>query len=529
MPLSSYAKTAQHLMHLIVTRNANVPNFALFLGSGASVTSGVRTAEDMIEDWRRLLFKRSSSTIPYDTWLTAQSWSHSDDEYSLLFEEIYDQPLQRRAYIEEVVKDGHPSWGYVYLTNFLANRIFDVVFTTNFDDLLNEACYLYSDGLRPIVAAHDSAIQGIRVTSGRPKLIKLHGDFLYDNIKNTLAELETLEANTKKKLGQFAQEYGLVVLGYSGRDRSVMDTLELLLRDEDNYKQGVYWCQRRGAEVSGRLESLLRKDRVYLVDIDGFDEFAADLHAEADLSLPRPISRPFDMARDRARLFVDVRPQLKEHSIIGKDIRRLLMGLNTHIPVLPLSVEAATLAAKGEVEKALIVWDQAYEEDPHDIGIAGSYAEALLAAGKHEKLAQFVPDSPLSDDQKIYLLLRAEENELVVDLASEVLNMTSKSHSDASLDKAYIRINRAIALKRLDRIEEMERDLETLGQDGSTADINLRAGVAALRGNKEEMFIAIEQALGKSLSSHQLVEFPVFEDYRDDPEFRRLIERAMLE
>ena len=242
MSIVSNEKTAEHLMHLILTRNGDIPNFSLLLGSGASSTSGVLTAEDMIEEWRPLTFSHSGSNDSYLKWRDNQRWFRHEDEYSMLFEAIYDQPSQRRVYVEECVKNAHPSWGYVYLTNLLSNRFFDVVFTTNFDDLINEACYLYSDGLRPIVAAHDSAIQGIRVTSGRPKIIKLHGDFLYDNIKNTLAELETLETNTKRKLNQFAQEYGLVVIGYSGRDRSVMDTLELLLRDEENYKQGVYWC-----------------------------------------------------------------------------------------------------------------------------------------------------------------------------------------------------------------------------------------------------------------------------------------------
>ena len=230
MSTSSNEKSAEHLMHLIVTRNGEVPNFSLLLGSGASATSSVKTAQDMIEEWRSLLFGRSDSADSFESWLSNQNWFKHEDEYSILFEAIYDQPSQRRIYVEECIKIAHPSWGYVYLTNLLAKHFFDVVFTTNFDDLINEACYLYSDGLRPIVAAHDSAIQGIRVTSGRPKIIKLHGDFLYDNIKNTLAELETLETNTKRKLNQFAQEYGLIVLGYSGRDRSVMDTLELLLR-----------------------------------------------------------------------------------------------------------------------------------------------------------------------------------------------------------------------------------------------------------------------------------------------------------
>ena len=191
MSIWSNEKTAEHLMHLIVTRNGDVPNFSLLLGSGASSTSRVRTAQAMVEEWRRLIFNRSGSTDKYSKWLADQIWFKHEDEYSMLFEEIYDQPSQRRVYVEECVKGAHPSWGYVYLTSLLTNHFFDVVFTTNFDDLINEACYLYSDGLRPIVAAHDSAIQGIRVTSGRPKIIKLHGDFLYDNIKNTLAELET--------------------------------------------------------------------------------------------------------------------------------------------------------------------------------------------------------------------------------------------------------------------------------------------------------------------------------------------------
>ena len=223
MSIQSNTKVPEHLMHLITTRNGKVPNFSLLLGSGASITSGIPTAQDMVDRWRALLYKRSDRDDGYQEWLSGQNWFEHEDEYSILFETVYDQPAQRRVYVEECVKDAHPNWGYVYLTNLLANRFFDVIFTTNFDDLINEACYLYSDGLRPIVAAHDSAIQGVRVTSGRPKIIKLHGDFLYDNIKNTLAELETLETNTKRKLNQFAQEYGLVVIGYGGRDRSVMD------------------------------------------------------------------------------------------------------------------------------------------------------------------------------------------------------------------------------------------------------------------------------------------------------------------
>ena len=482
----------------------------------------------MIQEWRRLLFDRSGDDTGYQEWLAGQNWFKHEDEYSILFETIYDQPSQRRVYVEECIKDAHPSWGYVYLTNLLSNRFFDVAFTTNFDDLINEACYLYSDGLRPMVAAHDSAIQGIRVTSGRPKIIKLHGDFLYDNIKNTLAELETLETNTKRKLNQFAQEYGLVVLGYSGRDRSVMDTLELLLRDEENYKQGVYWCLQRGATKSRRLESLLRRDRVYLVEVDGFDQFMAGLHEEAHLDLPKPIARPFDMARDRTRVFLEVEDELKSHPVIGSHIREVLKSMDTHrlTLTLPLPVEATILSSIGEFSKAIPIWEQAFNEDPTGRFIADGYADALAAAGKDEELAEFVSEAPIAIHNKVYFLLRAGRNQEVIDLATTALSEPSTTERSRSEHREYVRINRAIALKRLGRRDEMMADLDFLEQNGDPREVNIRAGVAALRGDKEGMFAALNQALHKTITPQQLTQFPVFEDYRDDSDFLELIRSA---
>src|SRR5215813_4715394 len=108
------------------------------------------------------------------------------------------------------------------------------------------------------------------MTSERPKIIKLHGDFLFDNIKNTVSELETLEANMRQKFTQYASEFGLIVIGYRGADRSVMDTLSLLLRNEALFQYGVYWCFRKGSKLSPKPEALLQYRRFRLVEIDGF-------------------------------------------------------------------------------------------------------------------------------------------------------------------------------------------------------------------------------------------------------------------
>lgn len=118
-------------------------------------------------------------------------WYDPSKEYSSLFERKYNLQRQRRIFVEKEVSDATPSLGYAYLTSLVNQTYFNTIFTTNFDDLINEAFYFYSDQ-RPIVCAHDSSIDSITVTSKRPKVIKLHGDYLFDDIKATTRETESL-------------------------------------------------------------------------------------------------------------------------------------------------------------------------------------------------------------------------------------------------------------------------------------------------------------------------------------------------
>lgn len=182
-------------------------------------------------------------------------------------------------FVENEVRNATPSIGYAYLTSLVDQSYFNTIFTTNFDDLVNEAFFFYGKQ-RPIVCAHDSSINSITVTSKRPKIIKLHGDYLFDDIKSTDRETESLGQNMKDKFIEFAKDFGMIIVGYAGGDRSVLDVLSLLLKNEDYFKNGLYWCIRRDSEISEELKRLLWKDRVYFVEIDGFDEFFAEIYSD---------------------------------------------------------------------------------------------------------------------------------------------------------------------------------------------------------------------------------------------------------
>jgi NAD-dependent SIR2 family protein deacetylase len=526
--------TAEHLVDLVLDRSGGPANYALFIGAGASLNSGVKTADQMVEVWRNRLYKQEKPKIKYSDWLIKQKWYGSDEEYSELFSRLYDLAAQRRDCIGQMLEGSFPNWGYLYLASLLQARIFNTVFTTNFDDLINEACYLYTDGVRPIVCAHEAAALNIRITSSRPQIIKLHGDFLVDSIlKNTGSETESLTENMQTKFAQFGQEYGLVVVGYGGRDTSIMSILENLLTDKQFFRHGIYWCLRSGDKPRKKVAELLKKDRVRRIDITGFDELMAMMRDKAGLSLPATVTNPMKVAEERSRIFCWGSKALAENPIIRKDIERVLDGLGKVtkkrggkvVPAeeLPLKLKVAIAKRNGDWDNALKYMKLEVGENKDDWECAFDYAEGLAKLGKTDVLKEFIPDSALDEVNKAYFLLFVGDDEAVIRQATYALG------SDA-LESCIARINRAIAYKRLGRKGKMNTDLDEI-EDEMKRETSikfympaLKAGVAALRKDKKGMLKALRGVLNKGYLSIEDVElYPVFEDYRNDTDFKSLI------
>ncbi|WP_233352959.1 hypothetical protein, partial [Vibrio cholerae] len=64
------------------------------------------------------------------------------------------------------------------------------------------------------------------------------------------------------------------------------DVLNHLLKSEDYFKNGVYWCIRDSDEISPELRKLIWRERVYFVKISGYDELMAELHHKLIGCLP---------------------------------------------------------------------------------------------------------------------------------------------------------------------------------------------------------------------------------------------------
>jgi len=558
-----------HLMSLIGRRSQHIPNFALLIGAGASASSGIKTANQMIAEWRQQLYEQSKSDEPFEKWLQRQDWCEDDEEYAILFEKVCDQRSQRRIYIEKCVKDAKPSWGYIYLSNMIANNYFNVIFTPNFDDLLNETCFLYAD-LRPIVCAHDSAVADIRITSARPKIIKLHGDFLYDSIKSTIRETESLEKNMREKFMQFAREYGLIVAGYGGNDRSIMDILDTMLRSASYFPDGVYWCIRSKDKISKKLKRLMRRENIYWVEIKGFDEFMAELHEKLELSLPDAVRNPYEATTKRLNKFISSMREI-EHPIIKKDIAELEEHVKGYEKVVsgkksgeefdrfvPYRFLGDREFRRSNYKNALTYYKKALIQNPNELDImwymvdSYNWTEQFNKAAKiSEKMIEFAPDdwrgyfqkgvslsylskignSMTSFDKALkYTTEDQRAKSKILTWRANILLIAGnwkQAFSDAEkaskiMQNDYAALVKCIILKKLGRDEEARKILQDI-----LPKIGYRYGRAvafAALGDKENMLFELKAAIKKNSGKRVDAKFdPAFVDYREDPDFRRLL------
>ncbi|HKP90070.1 MAG TPA: SIR2 family protein [Thermoleophilaceae bacterium] len=259
-------------------------DYAWFLGAGASKSSGVALAWEILRDAKRELFssvngRPANDDSEIDTWLKGISrLQDRDHAYSDALEWLLPRPRQRRNWLLKYLEDATPSPGYLGLVELARRDLVRIVLTTNFDDLVQQAMSRGGPRQRLREVAHDQAAADFEWPPKLFTLLKLHGDFLFDSIRNTRAEVERLETNQAEKLHRSASDGGLVVVGYGGGDESIMSVLD----DLGDVPLGLYWLHLPGDRPNDRIRSLLRNDWASSVEIGGFDEFVALVTSKAN-------------------------------------------------------------------------------------------------------------------------------------------------------------------------------------------------------------------------------------------------------
>lgn len=189
-------------------RISGEPPPVLLLGAGASAESGIGAMPEV--------YKEFNST-DFDSFTSVIGGYSADERYRKLF-----QFLQTRD-------PSKVTPGYRALASLCATAYFDLILTTNFDPLMDDALaaarlwrkdYLL---LVNTVIRNDWLKQLLPARQPRVKVVKLHGDLFHRAMAWTVKEMDAFLADISPVLGDAVKQRDVLVVGHSLRDRRIRD------------------------------------------------------------------------------------------------------------------------------------------------------------------------------------------------------------------------------------------------------------------------------------------------------------------
>jgi hypothetical protein len=287
---------------LAVNRGKSI---SLLLGAGASISSGMPSAERCIWEWKQDIFATNNPALRESvgelslpgTKRRIQEWldrrggfppNADTSEYAVYAQACFPTSTDRRSFFQNYVRSAAPFIGYRLLPLLSKIGLIRTVWTTNFDGLAARACA--AGNVSCIEVGIDTQHRvGLVPSLGNLRVVSLHGDYRYDELKNTTAELQQQETGLQDELVVDLRDHDLLVIGYSGRDHSLMSALTAAY--STGYAGRLYWCGMQATpspEVRTLQELAVKAGReAFYIPSHGFDDLmeriALRLLADADL------------------------------------------------------------------------------------------------------------------------------------------------------------------------------------------------------------------------------------------------------
>ncbi len=201
--------------------------YLLFLGAGASISSGVSGTNEMINQ-----FLIDFGIANYETLKKMDRY----ERFERFFRKIENLSMADRFFwLEAVYKYRQPSVGYIALTHLIENGYFDVIITTNYDSLLDLSLErspilknkrdfrFYVRG----VDNDDFIIQSFKKYSPPPtKILKLHGELESQVIFTSSEENANVSKEMAGLLKSLFRHRSVIMIGYSVLDKDISMFIE---------------------------------------------------------------------------------------------------------------------------------------------------------------------------------------------------------------------------------------------------------------------------------------------------------------
>ncbi len=251
-------------------------DITFLLGAGCSISSGCMGASQLIFEFKKRIYCANKGISLNSTNFMDENRLKKiiDNEflndkvsnpYSYYFEKCFPDYKKRSSFIKEKFQEKKPSFGYLCFADYIISKEVNNVLTTNFDLMIERAVRKLEENYDLVNVSENET----PIISPKLNIIKLHGDYNYDKIKNTEDELKSISKDLADRLYNLNLQE-IVVLGYSGQDDSVMSFLEAYIKKHPDVC--IYWCDLMDvSNLNEKVSKLLSNSNHYYVKISGFD------------------------------------------------------------------------------------------------------------------------------------------------------------------------------------------------------------------------------------------------------------------
>jgi SIR2-like domain len=195
--------------------------YVCLAGAGLSKDAGLPTAWDlMLETAALLRVADEDDGNDLQTWFLNSRFK--DLRYSELIGEFFTSSVEQQSFIREKLRANEPGKAHLLLAELARLKVLRCIITTNFDDLLEQA--LRKVGLSVQVIANDEDLRHSEplIHCKQFRVYKPHGTIGVGRLRNTPADLKRLSPLMERELVRVLGDHGLMVLGYSGTDESIL-------------------------------------------------------------------------------------------------------------------------------------------------------------------------------------------------------------------------------------------------------------------------------------------------------------------
>lgn len=282
--------------------------FCFIIGSGAALTAGIPTGASLVNRWLvemhdmddtseiRILPPHAKIEDYADALLDGEmerlkKWCEhrfegvpgfSFEQRSKYYGHIYQarfssDPSLGQQFLRKLIHRRKPSIGFHLLARILNRTRHNVVITTNFDHLVEDAIAITeNEAIQSF--NHEGLAEFVQRKPEHPAVAKIHGDILLKSF-NAAEELDQLSAPWVATLRTLFQSYTPIVIGYGGNDPGFMNFLHDEMKSWGDGRR-CYWFVRSESRFQciPFCEELSSITSLRLVECPGFTELMLKLN-----------------------------------------------------------------------------------------------------------------------------------------------------------------------------------------------------------------------------------------------------------